>query len=199
MNDTHRNATAPNVADETPERLFFDDDGRTPNSAYPVLRYRGIDTHHASPAEALEQRFARNGWPPQWRGGVFDYHHYHSRAHETLGVAGGTATLVLGGENGRDIDIRAGDVLVLPAGTGHCRRRASDDFLLVAASPPDQPDPGARSRGECQFRAFFHNLAGRGGPDVGIRREAAGADMRVCWQDIPREHLGEQSILCAAG
>lgn len=140
MNDTHRNATAPNVADETPERLFFDDDGRTPNSAYPVLRYRGIDTHHASPAEALEQRFARNGWPPQWRGGVFDYHHYHSRAHETLGVAGGTATLVLGGENGRDIDIRAGDVLVLPAGTGHCRRRASDDFLLVAAYPPGQQD-----------------------------------------------------------
>ena len=70
-----------------------------------------------------------------------------------------------------------------------------------SASPPHQADPGAgaRSRGECQFREFLHNLPGRGGPDVGIRREAAGADMRVCWHGVPQENLSEQSILCAAG
>ena len=140
MIDIDRNAVPSSPAVEAPERLYLQDDGRTPNSGYPVLRYRGIDASHVSPAESLEQRFARNGWPPQWRGGVFDYHHYHSRAHETLGVARGTATLILGGENGRDIDMRPGDVLVLPAGTGHCRRWASDDFLLVAAYPPDQQE-----------------------------------------------------------
>ena len=140
MNDIDLTSPIPAPPADAPERLSFEDDGRTPNSRYPVLCYRGLETAQESSAGALEALFERNGWPPQWRGGVFDYHHYHARAHETLGVARGTATLILGGENGRDIDMRPGDVLVLPAGTGHCRRRASDDFLLVAAYPPDQQE-----------------------------------------------------------
>lgn len=122
-----------------PQTLHFEDDGRTPNSRLPALLYRGVEASAgASLAETFEQMFKNNDWPPQWRGSVYQYHHYHSRAHETLGVYQGAATLRLGGENGEDIEVSAGDVIVLPAGTGHCLISAGHDFAVTAAYPSDQ-------------------------------------------------------------
>ncbi len=122
------------------EHFLLHENGWVPNNdRLPVLVY-----HHAvegsgdRAAEAFEQLFKANGWPPQWRDGIYDNHHYHSTAHEALGIAAGTATLTIGGPGGRELQVEAGDALVLPTGTGHRSIEASDDFMVIGAYPQGQ-------------------------------------------------------------
>ena len=108
--------------------------GPIPNGRFPVLLYHDVDVSDA------QRLFAANGWGGSWVDGVFDFHHFHSTSHEVLAVIAGRATLELGGPQGKSFDVRAGDVIVLPAGTGHRRASAEADFRVVGAYPVGQED-----------------------------------------------------------
>ena len=109
------------------------------NPRFAVLLYRGVEAagQGAGAARAL---FADHGWGGSWVDGVFDFHHFHSTSHEVLAVVAGAATLELGGPQGRAFAVAAGDVVVLPAGTGHRRATARDGFTVVGAYPAGQED-----------------------------------------------------------
>jgi uncharacterized protein YjlB len=124
-----------------PLTFVFNDDGVIPNSRLPLLVYR-----QAVPADpsGIEQVFAANGWPPAWRDGVHPFHHFHSTAHEALGVARGEAAVLFGGPGGQVLTVRAGDVVVVPAGVAHCNQGQSSDLLIVGAYPDNGPGPDLR-------------------------------------------------------
>jgi uncharacterized protein YjlB len=116
------------------------DDGLVPNHpAFPLICYRNAadlsDTR--DPAAIFEQLFADNDWAGSWRDGIYDYVHYHPRTHEVLGIAKGRARVQFGGPDGKILSLKAGDVVVLPAGTGHQALFASRDLLVVGAYPPE--------------------------------------------------------------
>jgi uncharacterized protein YjlB len=119
--------------------LRFEDDGIIPNHPrWPLIVYKGaiILRDDLDPAAIIEDVFSSNGWGRSWRNGIFDYVHYHSRVHEVLGVARGSATVEFGGLQGKTLELNAGDVAVLPAGTGHRGIDASSDLVVVGAYPP---------------------------------------------------------------
>jgi len=122
-----------------PLSVRFKDDGLVPNHPrWPLIIYRNVVTldERNDPAAVFEDLFAANGWGDSWRDGVYDYVHYHAQIHEVLGVARGEGRVRFGGGTGRIFTLKAGDVAILPAGTGHQRLSASDDFLVVGAYPP---------------------------------------------------------------
>jgi uncharacterized protein YjlB len=86
-----------------PETHRFEDDGGIPNSALPVLIYHEVEA--ARDAARCEELFAGNDWVPDWRDGIFSFHHFHSIAHDVLGIVGGAATVKLGGPSGRSFEI----------------------------------------------------------------------------------------------
>jgi len=128
--------------------FFFADDGNTPNNPeLPLIVYRSPVrlSDELDPAAIFEVLFARNGWTDSWRDGVYGFLYFHTQTHEVLGIARGRVRVQFGGKHGRVVALKAGDVAVLPAGTGHQRKSATRDLLVVGAYPKggkyDEPAP----------------------------------------------------------
>lgn len=121
------------------QAVVFADDGDIPNNLLPLIVYRrAIDPGTRDPAAAFEALFRRHGWGGSWRNGIFPFHHYHSTAHEVLGIAAGEAEVRFGGEQGQTLAVHAGDAVLIPAGVGHKRLSATPDLLVVGAYPAGQ-------------------------------------------------------------
>jgi uncharacterized protein YjlB len=127
------------IPPRTPRLHRFADAGAIPNNAdLPLVHYRHAIELGNDPPAAIEAVFTKNKWKPDWRDKIYNYHHYHSTAHEVMGIAAGYARVRLGGISGDDVELEPGDVVVLPAGTGHKLIAASEDFLVVGAYPRGQ-------------------------------------------------------------
>jgi uncharacterized protein YjlB len=116
----------------------FSDDGVIPNNPkLPLIVYRTPVRLKGDfdPAALFEDLFEANGWTAGWRDGIYDFTHYHSQTHEVLGIARGSAKVRFGGLKGRLLFVKAGDVVVIPAGVSHRRVTPSDDLLVVGAYP----------------------------------------------------------------
>jgi uncharacterized protein YjlB len=109
-------------------------DGRFPgNATLPLVSYTAA--LQATGASDFEVLFRTNGWSGTWRNGIFPYHHYHSTAHEALGMARGFARVQFGGRGGIEVLLNEGDAVVIPAGVAHKNLEHSEDYLVIGAYP----------------------------------------------------------------
>lgn len=112
---------------------LFDDDGTIPNNSLPLVVYPQVLTEKQTKSKICKELLASHNWTGSWVDGIYPYHHYHSTAHEVLAVLAGSADVKFGGKQGKQIPIQAGDVVVIPAGVGHCRKSSTSDFRIVGA------------------------------------------------------------------
>ena len=126
------------VRSRKPLTARFADDGVIPNNPrFPLILYRSVlsPVSDFATATVIDALFESNGWGRSWRDTIYDFVHYHSQIHEVLGVARGSAKIECGGIKGRVFTVSTGDVVILPAGTGHRLINATRDFLVVGAYP----------------------------------------------------------------
>lgn len=169
-----------------PAEVLLHDDGDIPNNArFPMLVYKqAADPQKGDAEDTLEALFAANGWGNGWRGGViFDFHHYHATSHEVVGIGRGSARIQFGGPGGPVLDVAAGDVVLIPAGVGHCRLDDAPGLSVVAAYPPGC-SPDMCRQGEDDGAAVRRRVAAVAVPDTDpVLGGKGGAP--VLWQGTP--------------
>lgn len=119
---------------------YLKDDGTFPNNAkLPVLLYKGVipKNFFEGPGE-IEKLLKLHQWENAWTGDIYDYHHYHSTAHEVLIALEGNIRLALGGEQGVVMNFEQGDAVVIPAGVSHKNLDPDKDFKCLGAYPQGQ-------------------------------------------------------------
>ena len=165
------------------QSLLITNSGNFPNnSVLPlILMKRVFDPEGQHLVRTVEDTFHGNAWGKSWRNGIYSFHHYHSTAHEVLGIYAGRVKVQFGGPDGQMATARIGDVIIIPAGVSHKSLDLSQDFLCVGAYPEGQsPDmqygkPGERPQTDRNISSVAlpqsDPVFGRNGPLVEIWRK----------------------------
>ena len=139
--------------------LRFEDDGSIPNNPkLPLLLYPQALADDERDPSRCKELLAQNSWGGAWVNGVFPYHHYHSTSHEVLCVIGGSASITFGGPEGETVEVKAGDVVVIPAGVGHCREGSGGGFSVIGAYPKGQENYDLRTGEEGERPEVLENI-----------------------------------------
>lgn len=128
------------------------------NPTLPLLIYPQALDEDERNSSSCKELLAGNGWSGAWVNGVFPYHHYHSISHEVLCVIDGEARITFGGPKGETVEVTAGDVVVIPAGVGHCRESSGGGFSVVGAYPRGQENYDLRTGEEGERPEVLENI-----------------------------------------
>jgi uncharacterized protein YjlB len=157
-----------------------DSEGIPNNPTLPVVIHRGVEEIIDDPA-ACERLFQSHGWGGNWRDGIFPFHHFHSNAHEVLGIVAGTPEVTLGGPEGERLTLHPGDVVVLPAGTGHKREDSGTRLLVIGGYPAGQENYDLRRADPVALEAMQRNIAAVALPEADPVQGPGGA-LTVAWR-----------------
>ncbi|KAH7173166.1 uncharacterized protein B0J16DRAFT_418523 [Fusarium flagelliforme] len=112
-----------------------------PNSRLPILVYRNVLPLPRT-EETATQFLTTHRWEKRGSWGHIGIRHFHPNSHECYGIFKGTSTLLLGkirtGE-GMEVKVKAGDVIILPAGTAHSSTQSSLDYKYIGVYPKGCP------------------------------------------------------------
>jgi uncharacterized protein YjlB len=75
-------------------------------------------------------------------------------------VIGGSASITFGGPQGETVAVTAGDVVVIPAGVGHCNEGSGSGFSVVGTYPPGQENYDLRTGEEGERPEVLENIEG---------------------------------------
>lgn len=127
----------------TPEQHIIPPNTFAPNSPFPVLIYRDV-----LPLPLSEEKTAAflesHDWEKRGVWGHIGVRHFHPNTHECYGIFRGESTLLLGRgqsdqDGGLEVDVHAGDVVILPAGTAHCSLQSTQDYKYIGVYPKSCP------------------------------------------------------------
>ncbi|KIW54354.1 hypothetical protein PV05_06718 [Exophiala xenobiotica] len=126
-----------------PEQYRIPPNEYAPNSRLPVLIYRDVLPLPLS-EDSTTAFLESHGWEKRGVWGHIPVRHFHPNSHECYGIFQGCSTLLLGcgssdTTGGLHVDVYAGDVIVLPAGTGHCCVESSTDYRYIGVYPKECP------------------------------------------------------------
>lgn len=137
---------------------LYSENGHFPNNGFlPFLLYKNVLLFPAEKPEVMRALEA-NGWSNSWTGSIFDYHHYHSTAHELLVVLSGNAVVQIGGPLSDVFEVGVGDALLLPGGLAHKCETASGNFMVLAAYPNQQRYDIKKGKAEEKEKAMTNIL-----------------------------------------
>ncbi|CAG9948963.1 unnamed protein product [Clonostachys rosea f. rosea IK726] len=112
-----------------------------PNNTLPVLHYQDVLPQPATEASVTEF-LTRNKWEKRGTWGHIGIRHFHPNSHECYGIFQGSSKLLIGKikqGDGVEINVKSGDVIVLPAGTAHSSIESSPNYRYIGVYPQGCP------------------------------------------------------------
>lgn len=141
------------------KRIRITPDKPFPGNEIELRLYRAVFNNDQTALDAkFRKLFTDSGWSIPWVNGVYGFHHFHAEAHEVLGCAAGWVIVQMGGTNGPELKLTAGDAVLIPAGVAHKNISSSSDYSILGSYPHDQK-PDLRRGNPGEWNEVLHKIS----------------------------------------